>query len=104
MAFYLAIVSPLDAPLFELQFTSSKPGNSTANSVTFPTWSTFTGTNGSDLTPTGTPQQPSLQQQQNLAANMGVAQGAPGDRHLLQMIAHAGLDAVEEVAEGSGSL
>jgi hypothetical protein len=101
MAFYLAIVSPLDAPLFELQFTTSKPGSSSATAALFPTWSTFTGANGADLQPVSAASAGSLSAQQ---ANLGVGTGQAGDRHMLQMVAHAGLDAVEEVAEGSGSL
>ena len=52
MSFYLAIVSPLDAPLFELSFQSSRPSQPPSNNTStssFPSWSTFTGSNGSDL-------------------------------------------------------
>lgn len=95
MSFYLAIVSPLDTPLFELQFTSSRqPQSSTSSS--FPSWSSFTHPNGEEKAG---------------SVNLGLgAAGGPGsgsgnaERHVLQMIAHASLDAVEEVAEGTGSL
>lgn len=107
MAFYLAIVSPLDTPLYEIQFTTSKPGQGTVASGTFPSWSSYTALNGGEVTSAIAPPPPQsanigqLQQQQQ---NLGVGQGGPGERHILQMIAHAGLDAVEEVAEGNGSL
>lgn len=104
MAFYLAIVSPLDAPLFELQFTTSKPGSSSATAALFPTWSSFTGPNGADLQPASAASAASAGTLSAQQANLGVGTGQSGDRHMLQMAAHAGLDAVEEVAEGSGSL
>ncbi|BEI82540.1 hypothetical protein CcaverHIS002_0304080 [Cutaneotrichosporon cavernicola] len=89
MSFYLAIVSPLDTPLFELSFNSSKPAPpSSASSASF-SWSSF---NGPDATPV-----PS-------GLNLGLVSGPGVERHLLQMIAHAALDTVEEVAEGTGSL
>ena len=90
MSFYLAIVSPLDAPLFELTFTSTRPAQttSTSNSIT---WSSFTGStaNGDSEAKTGP---------------AGVLNGLMSDRALCQMVAHASLDSVEEVMEGTGSL
>ncbi|KAL1407027.1 TRAPP subunit [Vanrija albida] len=84
MAFYLAIVSPLDTPLFELQFASSKPAPpSSAASGSFPSWSTFSNGDG---------------------AAAPAQQAAQGEKHVLQMVAHAALDAVEEVSEGTASL
>jgi hypothetical protein len=106
MAFYLAIVSPLDAPLFELQFTTSRAAG-TAVSAGFPTWSSFTESASAAVAAAGTSATPSGSTPATPApatGEVGVAQGAPGDRNILQMIAHAGLDAVEEVAEGSGTL
>lgn len=102
MSFYLAIVSPLDTPLFEVQFTSARQqpqagGSSSASS--FPSWSTFTGANGSDLG--------AGEGQRQLGVNLGLAAGqagGAGEKHLLQMIAHASLDAVEEASEGTGNL
>lgn len=90
MSFYFAIVSPLDTPLFELGFSSSKPAPpSSASSASF-SWSSFNGPDASAPVPS------------NL--NLGLVSGPGGERHLLQMIAHAALDTVEEVAEGTGSL
>lgn len=113
MAFYLAIVSPLDTPLFELQFSSSKPAApSSATSTTFPSWSTFhngphsTSTSTLASTANGPPAEAAgagMGVPSNL--NLGLVGGGPaGERHMLQMIAHAALDTVEEMAEGTGSL
>ncbi|KAL7419072.1 TRAPP subunit [Cryptotrichosporon argae] len=130
MSFYLALVSPLDSPLYELSFPSSKPAQASSSSSSasaFPSWSTFTGANGSDLSLS--PDRPGFLSaatpgaagQGSASAGLGGLNGAGsgvgagagagggqgaglGDRHLLQMIAHASLDAVEEVREGTGSL
>ncbi|TXT04970.1 hypothetical protein VHUM_03790 [Vanrija humicola] len=89
MSFYLAVVSPLDTPLFEAQFTSGKGAPASASTSSFPSWSSFS--NGSDAATPSTPGAP--------------AGSTPGlEKHLLQMIAHASLDAVEEVSEGTASL
>ncbi|RSH79971.1 uncharacterized protein EHS24_009642 [Apiotrichum porosum] len=128
MSFYLAIVSPLDTPLYELQFGSAKPtatSNSASSSTSsFPSWSTFTGSNGSDASiaaagagagagasasgsgstgPGGAGGAGALAANAN--ANLGLLGSGPGgEKHLLQMVAHASLDAVEETSEGTGTL
>lgn len=96
MSYYLAIVSPLDTPLFEVQFSSARPA-STQGAGHFPSWSSFTGHNGADLSHSQQQQQEQQQQQANLVLG-------GGEKYVLQMIAHAALDAVEEVADGTGSL
>lgn len=110
MSFYLALVSPLDSPLFELPFTSSRPAappSSTNNTTSsFPSWSTFTGSNGSDLTPAESTKAVGG----NLALVVGYGGagggggGGGGDKWLCQMVVHKSLDNVEEVMEGTGSL
>ncbi|WVQ79817.1 hypothetical protein IAT38_001917 [Cryptococcus sp. DSM 104549] len=108
MAFYLAIVSPLDSPLFELSFPSAKPPppNSAASSTSsFPSWSTFTAANGADIGPDaqgGKPGGPGGGAGGQLG---GEARSGPErDRAMCQMIAHKSLDSVEELMEGTGSL
>ncbi|WRT64542.1 uncharacterized protein IL334_001474 [Kwoniella shivajii] len=105
MSFYLAIVSPLDSPLFELSFPSAKPPPGTASSAastsSFPSWSTFTASNGSDLGADG--------QTGKTGGNLGLLSGETKtgperDRAMCQMIAHKSLDSVEEMMEGTGSL
>lgn len=106
MSFYLAIVSPLDAPLYELQFQSFKPsssssiaggsaGNGTASS--FPSWSSFTSsTSTSNGTNEGDASVP--------ASASASGSGSGLERHLAQMVAFAALDSVDEVIESTGSL
>lgn len=104
MSFYLAIVSPLDAPLYEISFTSSKPSSSSsAASATpagssFPSWSSFTSSSTATTEPdtNGT----------KLGGQLGlIPPGTPAlERHLAQMVAFAALDSVDEVIESTGSL
>jgi hypothetical protein len=109
MSFYLALVSPLDAPLYELPFTSSRStsvlpsnannsSNSSNPSSSFPSWSTFTSLNGGEL-----PQPP----EKAIGGNLGLVTAGNGpekERHMCQMVVHMGLDSVEEVMEGTGNL
>lgn len=103
MSYYLAIVSPLDIPLYEIQFQSQSSSTSTSTPTTnsFPSWSSFTTSSGADLnegqsnmfTPVTTT---------NTNTNM---QGSGGiERHLAQMVAFASLDSVDELLEGTGNL
>ncbi|KAI9636113.1 putative ER to Golgi transport-related protein [Dioszegia hungarica] len=104
MSFYLAIVSPLDSPLFELSLPSPSRLNpsqtptsghssipvASSSAAGFPTWSSFTGAGGEGSTTGGA---------------AGPAGGAGmADRALMQMIAFKSLDGVEEVQESTGSL
>lgn len=99
MSFYLAIVSPLDSPLFELSFQSARPTSTNASTSSFPSWSSFTSDEAASM-------------RQPISAGgggNGISGGGPGggplsERHMLQMIAHASLDSVEEVMEGTGNL
>jgi hypothetical protein len=102
MSFYLAIVSPLDSPLFELQFTTSRGAPSTQSNA-FPTWSSFTGSNGSDLgPPPGS--EGKIGGNLGLLSGTGSTRGGAGERHMMQMIVHKSLDSVDEVVDTTGSL
>ncbi|KAK1921803.1 putative ER to Golgi transport-related protein [Papiliotrema laurentii] len=107
MSFYLAIVSPSDSPLFELQFTTSR-GTPTPTSA-FPSWSSFTSSNGSDLGPP--PGEGKIGGNLGLLAGTGSSPRSAGpggagggERHMLQMIAHKSLDSVDEIMDSTGSL
>ena len=106
MSFYLALVSPLDSPLFELPLTSSRPAthphNSTAGTTAaFPSWSTFTGANGGDLD--AKTAGPGVGMGLVEPPSAGAGAGG-GERWLCQMVVHKSLDSVEEVLERSGGL
>ncbi|WVR04827.1 hypothetical protein IAU60_001839 [Kwoniella sp. DSM 27419] len=104
MSFYLAIVSPLDSPLFELSFPSAKPPpptSATSSTSSFPSWSTFTASNGSDTGAEGSGPKAGG----SLGMLGGENKAAPErDRAMCQMIAHKSLDSLEEVMEGTGTL
>ncbi|WWD21717.1 hypothetical protein CI109_106204 [Kwoniella shandongensis] len=105
MSFYLAIVSPLDSPLYELAFPSAKPpppSSAASSSSSFPSWSTFTASNGSDLSAA---EGPSGKAGGNLGLLNGETKTGPErDRAMCQMIAHKSLDSIEETMEGTGTL
>ncbi|TYJ53615.1 hypothetical protein B9479_005763 [Cryptococcus floricola] len=102
MSFYLAIVSPTDAPLYQLSFSSSRPPAPSAtspSSSSFPSWSTFTAPNGADNTAAVDGARG------RLTGALLESKSAPErDRVMCQMIAHMSLDSVEEVMEGTGAL
>ncbi|KAK8847629.1 hypothetical protein IAR55_005488 [Kwoniella newhampshirensis] len=104
MSFYLAIVSPLDSPLYELAFPSAKPpppNSASSSTSSFPSWSTFTASNGADLAA----EAPSNKVGGNLGLLNGDTKTGPErDRAMCQMIAHKSLDNIEEMMEGTGTL
>ncbi|KIR26317.1 hypothetical protein I309_04832 [Cryptococcus deuterogattii LA55] len=114
MSFYLAVVSPNDAPLFELAFSSTKPPPpATATSTSsFPSWSAFTTSNNSSSSSSSS----SIIGGGGDAASHDAARpttsgplmeskSAPQrDRAMCQMVAHMSLDSVEEIMEGTGAL
>jgi hypothetical protein len=94
MSYYLAIVSPLDIPLYEIQFQSHSTSSTPTNNG-FPSWSSFTTSSGGDLN-----------EEKSLSTPLqGSSAPGPGiERHLAQMIAFASLDSVDELLEGTGNL
>lgn len=122
MSFYLVLVSQLDAPIYESTFTSSKPNAAATiqSGSTFPVWSSLTSS--SPATPTAnrslvpSPRPASAQaitttttptdlgSRAMLGSKPGSGINGSSDKHVLQMIAHASLDVVEEITVGTGSL
>jgi hypothetical protein len=101
MSFYLAIVSPLDIPLYETHLQSSSASQSssipTTSSSAFPSWSSFTTSSGADLN-ADTQTMFTPQTQPSSTGQGGI------ERHLAQMVAFASLDSVDELLEGTGNL
>lgn len=94
MSHHLFLLSPSDTPLYSLTHYSTKPVPSTGSALSnnLPTWSTsaFAGT----LTAlSGASSATQSHHAQGGSARMGGGQ----DRHVIQMIANASLDVVEEV-------
>jgi hypothetical protein len=93
MSHHLFLLSPSDTPLYSLTHYSSKPTPSVASPLAsnLPSWSTsaFAGTltalSGASAATQSHPQ------------GGGVKIGAGQDRHVIQMIANASLDVIEEV-------
>ena len=94
MSHYLFLLSPSDTPLYELTHQSSKPIQTTASPLAsnLPSWSTsaFAGT----LTALSGA---SSAAQSYQSQGGGVRMGGGKDRHVIQMIANASLDVIEDV-------
>ncbi|EPQ59551.1 Sedlin [Gloeophyllum trabeum ATCC 11539] len=94
MSHHLFLLSPTDTPLYSLTHYSSKPTQSTPSPLAsnLPSWSTsaFAGT----LTAlSGASSATQAHHAQGGAVRLGGGQ----DRHVIQMIANASLDVIEEV-------
>ena len=94
MSHHLFLLSPSDTPLYELTHFSSKPVQNVSSPLAsnLPSWSTsaFAGTL------TALSGASSANQQYN-AQGGGVRIGGGKDRHVIQMIANASLDVIEDV-------
>jgi trafficking protein particle complex subunit 2 len=95
MSHHLFLLSPSDTPLYSLTHLSKKPVPSVSSplSANLPNWSTsaFAGTL------TALSGASNVTQTQGQGAGAGVKIGAGQDRHVIQMIANASLDVIEEV-------
>jgi hypothetical protein len=91
MSHHLFLLSPSDTPLYSLTHQSSKPagGVTTPLASNLPTWSTsaFAGTLTALSGASSTTQHTS---------GGAVRVGAGQDRHVIQMIANASLDVIED--------
>ncbi|TCD71328.1 hypothetical protein EIP91_011099 [Steccherinum ochraceum] len=94
MSHHLFLLSPSDTPLYELTHYSSKPVQTAASplAANLPSWSTsaFAGT----LTALSGA---SSAAQTHNSQGGPVRMGGGKDRHVIQMVANASLDAIEEV-------
>lgn len=96
MSHHLFLLSPSDSPVYSLTYQSSKPAPTTSYplAANLPSWSTsaFAGTLNA-LSGATSPAYSAA------AGGSGgsVARGAAQDRHVIQMIANASLDVIEDV-------
>lgn len=94
MSHHLFLLSPSDTPLYELTHFSSKPVQTTASPLAsnLPSWSTsaFAGTLTALSGASSAVQSYQVQ-------GGGVRMGGGKDRHVIQMIANASLDVIEDV-------
>ena len=101
MSHHLFLLSPSDTPLYSLTHYSTKPAPTTGSALSnnLPTWSTsaFAGT----LTALSGA---SSATQSHHAQGGGARMGGGQDRHVIQMIANASLDVVEEVMRKDGAM
>ncbi|KAJ3998306.1 Sedlin [Lentinula boryana] len=99
MSHHLFILSPSDTPIYNLTYSSTKPAPAIISplSSNLPTWSTsaFAGTLTALSGASSTTQ---------LTTGGGVRIGGGQDRHVIQMIANASLDAVEDVMRKEGTM
>lgn len=101
MSHHLFILTPTDTPIYSLTHLSSKPVPNTASALSsnLPSWSTsaFAGTL------TALSGASSAYQTQNVPGG-SVKMGGGHDRHVIQMIANASLDVIEEVMRRDGAM
>ena len=92
MSHHLFLLSPSDTPLYSLTHHSTKPVTSVSSplAANLPTWSTsaFAGTLTALSGASSAPQH---------TTGGSVRMGGGQDRHVLQMIANASLDVIEDV-------
>lgn len=92
MSHHLFLLSPSDTPLYSLTHHSTRPAPTVSSplSSNLPTWSTsaFAGTLTALSGATSATHQ---------AAGGAVRMGGGQDRHVIQMIANASLDVIEDV-------
>lgn len=92
MSHHFFILSPSDTPIYSLTHYSTKPGQSVSSplSANLPTWSTsaFAGT----LTALS-----GASNATHHTSSGGIRTGGGQDRHVIQMIANASLDVIEDV-------
>ncbi|EIN10673.1 transport protein particle complex subunit [Punctularia strigosozonata HHB-11173 SS5] len=95
MSHHLFLLSPSDTPLYSLTHLSKKPAQAVSSplSANLPNWSTsaFAGTL------TALSGASNVTQTQTQGGGSSVKIGAGQDRHVIQMIANASLDVIEEV-------
>lgn len=97
MSYHLFLLSPSDSPVYSLTYQSSKPAPATSYplAANLPSWSTsaFAGT----LNALSGATSPAYSAAASGPGGSAAARGAPQDRHVIQMIANASLDVIEDV-------
>ncbi|KAG8931676.1 hypothetical protein FRC03_007187 [Tulasnella sp. 419] len=105
MSHHLFILSPSDVPLYQLTHQSSRPAPSTTSALSsnLPSWSTsaFAGTVAA-LSGASSSERPS--QSVSGASGNRLSVGSGLDRHVVQMIANASLDVIEETMKMNGGM
>ncbi|CAG7849463.1 SubName: Full=Related to Sedlin (Trafficking protein particle complex protein 2) {ECO:0000313/EMBL:CCA67270.1} [Serendipita indica DSM 11827] len=101
MSHHLFLLSPTDTPIYSLAHQSTKstaPSSGSTLSSNLPSWSTapFSGT----LTALSGAQSVGTASTQNGAPKIGAGQ----DRHVIQMIANASLDVIEEMMVSNSAM
>ncbi|KAH7930311.1 Sedlin [Leucogyrophana mollusca] len=103
MSHHLFLLSPSDTPLYSLTHYSTKPAQTISSplSSNLPTWSTsaFAGT----LTALSGASS-ATQSHHVPGQGGGVRMGGGQDRHVIQMIANASLDIIEDVMRKDGTM
>ena len=99
MSHHLFLLSPSDTPLYSLTHQSTKPVTSLSSplAANLPTWSTsaFAGTLTALSGASSAPQH---------TTGGSVRMGGGQDRHVIQMIANASLDVIEDVMRKENSM
>ncbi|KAG8994503.1 hypothetical protein FRB90_000408, partial [Tulasnella sp. 427] len=101
MSHHLFLLSPSDTPLYQLTHHSTRPAQSTASALSsnLPSWSAsaFAGTVAALSGASSVPSTPG-------AGSKGGSVGGGQDRHVVQMIANASLDVIEETMKTNGAM
>ncbi|BGP72526.1 Trafficking protein particle complex subunit 20 [Rhodotorula toruloides] len=102
MSYYLVLVGTLDNPLYEAFLTSSKASSSTTISVTAQSPSIPSSFSIFGALPTSSTPNP---QGTGTASTVGYGhKTGPNGRHVMQLVAHASLDVVEDVQWTNGGM
>lgn len=108
MSHHLFLLSPTDSPLYSLTHYSTKPTASVTSPLTsnLPTWSTsaFAGTLTALTGATSAPQTHGVGGGSGVGGMRTGGMGGGQDRHVIQMIANAALDAIEDVMRRDGAM
>ncbi|KAG9026063.1 hypothetical protein FRB95_009466 [Tulasnella sp. JGI-2019a] len=104
MSHHLFLLSPSDTPLYQLAHHSNRPASTTTSALSsnLPSWSTsaFAGTVAALSGATSISSSAGGQTASGKTTGVGGGQ----DRHVVQMIANASLDVIEETMRLNGSM
>lgn len=108
MSYYLVLVSPLDAPLYEAFLTSSKASSTLTVPPQTSSFSIFGSLPAASTTSAGAGlgiNQPTATETtaSNIEAIGYGQKTGPNGRHVMQLIAHASIDVLEDVMWSNGA-